>query len=616
MKREEVAASDRWAIEDLYSSNEQWRRDHEHLKRIQQEQLSVLVKELKKCGTDCAGKLYEYFTCRDECSLLLSELYRYANCRFDEDHGNTGYQSMKDELMATMIAMDEITSFEHPFFLKLGTEKMEDLYREDDRLLLYRLEIDRIFAQKDHILGEEEERLLSMSSDMGQTPYEIFNLLLGADLKFEDAKDAAGQIYPLSIAKFTGLLESEDRILRQSAFEQLYKRFGQYRNTFASILAGQVKQLSFYARARHYGSAMEASLASKEIPVSIYENLIAAVHENLKHLHAYMELRSRVLGLEQLHLYDLYVPITAVSPKDLGMTYTYEEAVQLVLAAVAPLGRDYVELMQRGLEEGWVDRYENEGKQSGAYSSGGMGVNCHPLVLMNFEGNLNSVFTLAHEMGHALHSYYSNHNQPVVYSQYHIFVAEVASTCNEALLMQYLLKTIPSENTECRKYLLNYWMEQFRTTLFRQTMFAEFEAEIGKMYERGESLNADALCNLYGRLNTEYYGEHFALDEGTCLEWARIPHFYYDYYVYQYATGYSAAIALSEKILAGNQGENTGNPAAEAYKSFLKGGCSKSPVELLSMAGVDMNSAKPVTDALEHFGRLVEEFAQLTKENE
>jgi len=398
---------------------------------------------------------------------------------------------------------------------------------------------------------------------------------------------------------FISLLESEDRVLRESAFKSLYSTYKIYKNTMASVLNSQMKQLIFNAKARNYPSTLHASLDETNVPVEVYHNLIQAVHENMSYMHKYVRLRKKLLKLDELHMYDLYTPIV----KDVNVAITFEEAKKNVMEAVKPLGTDYQRILQEGFENRWIDVYENVGKRSGAYSAG---ARVHPYVLLNHKDTLDSEFTLAHEMGHALHSYLSNKHQPPVYSEYKIFVAEVASTCNEALLMEYLLNKTTDKYE--RAYLINYFLEQFRTTLYRQTMFAEFELKINKMVEEGENLTADTVCALYRELNKQYYGDDMVIDEEIDQEWERIPHFYYNFYVFQYATGYSAAIALSRRILA------EGEPAVKDYIQFLSSGCSKDPVSLLKDAGVDMTTAKPVNDALKLFDKLIDELDQLLSE--
>ena len=434
---------------------------------------------------------------------------------------------------------------------------------------------------------------------MANAPETVFGSFLNADMRYPDAVDSEGKPHALSQSTFVPLEESGDRALRKSAYENLYNTLGGMRNTAAGLLDAQNKQQKFFATARKYGSAREAAMDRTNVPVAVYDNLIEAVHRNMDKMHRYVRLRKKLLGVDELHFYDVYTPLL----KDVDKHIPYEQAKQTVYDALAPLGDDYRTILKNGFDHRWIDVYQNEGKRSGAYSAGTV---VHPYVLLNYTGTLDSQFTLAHEMGHALHSYLSNKHQNPIDADYVIFVAEVASTCNEALLMEYLLgKTTDKKE---RAYLINHFLDQFKGTLYRQTMFAEFELNIGKMAAEGQTLTADVLCAEYKRLNELYYGPDMVVDDNIAMEWARIPHFYYNYYVFQYATGYSAAIALSRRIL------REGAPAVKDYLGFLSGGCSKSPIDLLKGAGVDMTSPEPVNQALALFGELLDEMEELTRE--
>jgi oligoendopeptidase F len=417
-----------------------------------------------------------------------------------------------------------------------------------------------------------------------------------ADLKFPDAVDKDGKSHQVTHSTYIPLVQSSDRVLRKSAFESMYSTYDSFKNTCAATLGAQIKTVNFYAKARNYSSSLEASLSANEIPTEVYHNLISAVHDNMHYMYDYAALRKKLLGVDELHFYDLYTPVVS----DFEMQISFEQAKETVLKALAPMGESYLKIIREGFENRWIDVYENEGKTSGAYSAG---ARVHPYVLLNHKDTLNCMFTLVHEMGHAVHSYLSNKTQPVCYSDYSIFVAEVASTCNEALLMRYLLKN--AQDKKEKAYLINYFLEMFRTTLYRQTMFAEFELKINELVAQGESLTAETLCDIYRDLNKLYFGDGVVLDEQISLEWARIPHFYYDYYVYQYATGIAAAIALSSRILS------EGEPAVKDYIGFLSGGCSKDPISLLRGAGVDMATAKPINEALSVFGELIKEMDEL-----
>ena len=449
---------------------------------------------------------------------------------------------------------------------------------------------------KEHVLSDAEERLLAAAGEMASTPGSINSALNNADLVFPEITDEDGDKVRVTHGNFIPFMESKDRRVRKEAFDALYSVYEQFKNTSASILNSQVKQLQFFAKAKKYNTTIEAALDVTEVPVSVYHSLIEAVNKNLHYLHRYMEIRKKVLGLEELHMYDLYTPII----EEADSKVSFEEAKKTIIEALRPLGEDYIRILEEGFNSRWIDVYENEGKRSGAYSAG---ARVHPYVLMNYSDTLDSMFTLAHEMGHALHSYLSNHTQPTIYSEYVIFVAEVASTCNENLLMQYLLKNTTDKKK--RAYLINHLLENYRTTLYRQTMFAEFELLINTKSEQGETLTADMLCEAYRGLNEKYYGKDVVIDDKIAIEWARIPHFYYNYYVFQYATGYSAAVALSNRILT------EGEPAVKDYLQFLSGGRSADPISLLKIAGIDMSTSEPVEEALKKLGDLLDEFESL-----
>lgn len=583
-----------WALEDVYANNDVWKADLEKARALPA-QLAAYKGHLG----DSAQKLLEFLQLGDGISVLFDSLYGYAQRRSDEDTANSLYQGMTSQAMSAMVAVDAASSFETPELLAIPDEKLEQFYQEEPALETYRLALTRIRSKRAHILSDAEEKLLAAAGEMSQAPDSVYSVFADADLKFPSATDKDGNSHPVTHGTYIPLMHSADRVLRKSAFASLYSVYGQFRNTAAALLSAQVKQLKFYADARKYDSTLQASLDGNYVPTEVYTNLISAVHENMAPMYRYVDLRRKLLGVDELHMYDLYTPIVS----DVDVNIPYEEAKQTVYDALACMGDDYRAILKEGFDNRWIDVYENVGKCSGAYSAG---LRKHPYVLLNYSGTLDSMFTLAHEMGHAIHSYLSNKNQPVAYSNYSIFVAEVASTCNEALLMQHLLKT--TKDKKRRAYLINYFLEQFRTTLYRQTMFAEFELEINRRNERGESLTAESLNALYHELNHQYFGDDIVIDKEIDLEWARIPHFYYDYYVYQYATGYSAAIALSRRIL------KEGAPAVKDYIHFLSGGCSTDPISLLRGAGVDMASTAPIHDALQLFDELITEMEQLMEE--
>lgn len=583
-----------WALEDVYANNDLWKADLEKARALPA-QLAAYKGHLG----DSAQKLLEFLQLGDGISVLFDSLYGYAQRRSDEDTANSLYQGMTSQAMSAMVAVDAASSFETPELLAIPDDKLEQSYKDEPALETYRLALTRIRSKRAHILSDAEEKLLAAAGEMSQAPDSVYSVFADADLKFPSATDKDGNSHPVTHGTYIPLMHSADRVLRKSAFESLYSVYGQFRNTAAALLSAQVKQLKFYADARKYDSTLQASLDGNYVPTEVYTNLISAVHENMAPMYRYVDLRRKLLGVDELHMYDLYTPIVS----DVDVDIPYEEAKQTVYDALACMGDDYRAILKEGFDNRWIDVYENVGKCSGAYSAG---LRKHPYVLLNYSGTLDSMFTLAHEMGHAIHSYLSNKHQPVAYSNYSIFVAEVASTCNEALLMQHLLKT--TKDKKRRAYLINYFLEQFRTTLYRQTMFAEFELEINHRNERGESLTAESLNALYHELNHQYFGDDIVIDKEIDLEWARIPHFYYDYYVYQYATGYSAAIALSRRIL------KEGAPAVKDYIHFLSGGCSTDPISLLRGAGVDMASTAPIHEALQLFDELITEMEQLMEE--
>lgn len=580
-----------WDLSDIYPSDEAWEKDFEKFCGLPQ-RISAFKGRLGESG----DTLLRFLQLSDEISVLCDSLGNYAQRKSDEDSAVSKYQAMVSRLMSGYVAINSAGSFETPEIISIPDETLDSFYKDVPDLELYRRSLDLIRAKKAHVLSDGEERILALAGDMSNAPENIYSMFSDADMKFPDVSDKDGNMHQLTHGSYIPLLQSSDRTLRKNAFSALYSTYDGFKNTFASALSAQIKALRFYSKARRYDSSLESALDSNEIPVSVYKNLILAVHDNMDYMYEYMELRKKLMGLDELHMYDIYAPVVS----DADMKITFEEAKKTVYDALSVMGEDYLSVLREGFENRWIDVYENVGKTSGAYSAG---ARVHPYVLLNHKDTLNCMFTLAHEMGHAIHSYYSNKYQPTAYSDYTIFVAEVASTCNEALLMQYLLKR--TEDKKQRAYLINYFLEQFRTTLYRQTMFAEFELKINEMYENGEALTADSLNALYRSLNVLYFGDGVVIDSDIDVEWARIPHFYYDFYVYQYATGYSAAIALSNRIL------NEGESAVNDYIGFLKGGCSKDPISLLKGAGVDMTTGKPVTDALKLFGELIKQMREL-----
>lgn len=590
-KRSEVKAEYTWATEDIYPTDDAWVEDFKKLRDIP----SKLMSYKGRLG-ESGQTLLEFLKLSDDISVLVDNLGNYARRKSDEDTTVSRYQGMVGQLMNVYVLINSAGSFETPEITAIPDDRMNELYSEAPGLSLYKLKLDRIRKKREHILSENEERILALAGDAMGSPENIYSMFSDADMRFPDAYDKDGKAHQVTHGSYVPLMHQSDRVLRKSAFEAMYKTYGSFKNTMAATLSAQIKSVQFYSQARNYSSSLEAALDDNEVPVEVYTNLIKAVHENMDYMYKYVDLRKKLMGVDELHFYDIYANMAA----DADMKIPFEQAKETVLKALEPLGEDYLKIMREGFDNRWIDVYENEGKTSGAYSAG---ARVHPYVLLNYKDNLDSMFTLAHEMGHAIHSYLSNKKQSVVYSDYVIFVAEVASTCNEALLMQYLLKT--TEDKKQKAYLINYFLEQFRTTLYRQTMFAEFELKINELCAAGETLTADTLCEIYGELNKLYFGDGLVLDDEIRLEWARIPHFYYNYYVYQYATGYSAAIALSQRIL------NEGETAVKDYIGFLSGGCSKDPIELLRGAGVDMATTKPISDALKLFGSLIDKMNEL-----
>ena len=593
-QREEIPVEHTWATEDLYPTDEAWEAELATIAQDQEHAASFAGK-LGLSGTD----LYEYLYAEEMSGVKISRLANYCMRKADVDTRNPKYQGMVGKFSSVMVGYSAATSFDTPEIMAISDEELDRFYTEEPRLERYRRMLTNMRRRKAHILSPAEEKLLAAAGEMASAPDDVYGMFADADITFADAVDAQGNAHRLRQGTFVSLEESADRVLRQSAYENLYSAFRQFKNTAAGLLNAQNKQLKFYAEARKYANAFEAALDRTNVPTSVYLNLIEAVHQNLDKMHRYVRLRKKLLGLDELHFYDIYTPLLA----DVDKHIPIEEAKQTVYEALAPMGEEYRAVIKQGFENRWIDVYPTEGKRSGAYSAGAQ---VHPYVLLNHTGTLDSQFTLAHEMGHAMHSYLSNKHQNPVDASYVIFVAEVASTCNEALLMEYLLgKTTDKKE---RAYLVNHYLDQFKGTLYRQTMFAEFELNIGRMAAEGKTLTADVLCAEYKRLNEMYYGPDMVVDDYIAMEWARIPHFYYNYYVFQYATGYSAAIALSRKILDG--GEET----LKDYLGFLSGGCSKSPIDLLKGAGVDMTSPEPVDQALALFGKLLDEMEELTKD--
>jgi len=592
-QRCEVAVEDTWATEDMYVSDEAWETE---LATVADDQARA-VAFAGKLGSS-AKNLYDYLYEGEMVSEKISLLANYCMRKADEDTRNSKYQGMVGKFYSVMVAFSAACSFDTPEIMAISDETLDQFYAEEPKLERYRRYLTNMRRRKEHTLSPAEEKLLAAAGEMASAPDDIYGMFADADISFKDAIDSNGNAHPLRQGTFVAYESSPDRELRKSAYENLYDSFASFKNTAAALLNAQNKQQKFFAEARKYPNAFEAALDRTNVPTSVYLNLIEAVHNNLETMHRYVRLRKKLLGVDELHFYDVYAPLVA----DADTKIPFAQAKQTVYDSLAPLGEAYRKILKEGFDNRWIDVYQNEGKRSGAYSAG---ASVHPYVLLNYTGTLDSQFTLAHEMGHALHSYLSNKTQNPIDANYVIFVAEVASTCNEALLMEYLLGK--TTNKKERAYLINHFLEQFKGTLFRQTMFAEFELNIGRMAAEGKTLTADVLCAEYKRLNEMYFGPDMVVDDRIAMEWARIPHFYMNYYVFQYATGYSAAIALSRKILS------EGESAVKDYLGFLSGGCSKSPIDLLKGAGVDMTSPEPVDQALKLFGELIDEMEALVE---
>ena len=591
-RREQIPERYRWDTTRLFENDEAFSRALSEAKDLEEE-YEIWEPTAMSSGAGLLG----YLRFDDDATLELERLFNYVSRRADEDTRVGKYQDLKAQLRALIARVGAASAWFAPKLLALSDETLDGWYADTPGLNLYRRAIDRMRALKDHVLTPSEEALLAQASEMAAQPEAIFSMLNDADMSFEDAVDSKGHSHAVTHGSYFPLMQSGDRSLRESAYHSIYGAYGRIKNTSAALLGSQTKQLQFFARARRYADTLEAALAPTEVPVSVYQGLIDAVHKNVSALHRYMELRRRVLGLDALRYWDLYVPLT----KEDDRRYSFDEACDLMLRALAPLGEDYLGVVRRAIDERWYDVYETPGKASGAYSSGGRGLT--PLILLNYQGTLDDIFTLVHETGHSLHTHLASEAQPGRYAQYEMFVAEVASTTNECLLLRYLLDN--AQDTAERAHLLNHLCEQFRGTLFRQTLFAEFERDVNEASARGEGMGADALSERYAQLNELYYGSAVTLDDEIAHEWERIPHFYYNYYVYVYATSFAAAVALSKRILTGDA------TARDRYLAFLSGGSSKPPIELLAGAGVDMASGAVVDEALNTFSQTVDELEGL-----
>ncbi|WP_252502449.1 oligoendopeptidase F [Sporosarcina sp. Marseille-Q4943] len=593
LTRDQVKVEETWRLEDIFPTDEEWEQEFKEI-----EELSGKAETFKGTLNQGADALFEALSYRDTIYQRMGKLYTYAHLKGDQDTTNSFYQAMESRAKTLYVKISTALSYFTPELLSIPEEELSRLAETNDNLKIYKHEFEEMNAFRAHILPAEQEAILAQMSEVTGSSSETFSMLNNADLTFPTVKDEDGEEAELSHGRYIRFLESKDARVREDAFKAMYSKYGEFKNTFASTLNGNVKRNNINARIRKFSSAREAALSNNHIPEQVYDNLVNTINKNIGLHHRYVALRKKVLGLNELHMWDMFAPMV----KDVEMKIPYEEATKTMLESFHPLGEEYTSIVKEGLENRWVDVRENKGKRSGAYSSGSYGTN--PYILMNWQDNVNNMFTLAHEFGHSVHSYYSRKTQPYNYSGYSIFVAEVASTVNEAILNDYLLKTI--DDKQKRIYLLNHWLEGFRGTVFRQTMFAEFEHLIHQLDQHGVALTADKLSEEYFELNKKYFGDAVEDDEEIALEWARIPHFYYNYYVYQYATGFSAAVALSHQILT------EGQPAVDRYiNHFLKAGSSDYPIEVLKKAGVDMTSSQPIEEACRVFGERLNELEEL-----
>ena len=591
MKRSEISDEYKWSVKDLYSSDELWNNDYEKALKSTQEKSSF-----EGCVMDSADTLADALSESEKDDYITERLYVYAFMRYYEDTSDGTYQQMSGKAQMLAVKMSEKYSFLVPEIMAADDDKVAR-FLDSDKIKPYRHLLCDMLAKKEHTCSQKEEKLLAMASQMADSPSDIFSKFNNADVKFGKVHDEHGDEKELTSAGFSVFMESRDRNVRKEAFYALYRQYKSYINTLAASYYGNVKQAVFFANARNYESTLQMYLSGSFIPESVYTNLIDTVNNNLDKMHDYVSLRKKTLGVDELHFYDIYAPLTS----DYTVNVSYENAKETVLDALKILGDDYVSQVKKGYESGWVDVYENDGKRSGAFSWGAYGT--HPYIFLNYTETLNDIFTLIHETGHAMHTYYSNETQPYTYAGYKIFVAEVASTCNEVILIDYLLKH--SQSDEEKKYLYGHYLEQFKGTLFSQTMFAEFEMITHRMAQDGEVLNAESLCGTYKKLNEKYFGKDMVIDEEIAYEWARIPHFYTPFYVYQYATGFSAAVAIATKIINGDK------EVLHGYREFLKGGSSMHPIELLSLCKIDMSKPDVIQDALNVFGSLIEDFKKI-----
>ena len=593
-KREEVAKELTWRLEDIYDDEAKWEED---LKKVYEVNKTIASYQGKL--SDGADTLLALMKANEEQTLLLGAIYGYAHMREDQDTANSKYQAMKQRGMSAYMDAAEKSAFMNPEILELSDEKLDEYYKACPELDRYKRLIREIRRLKDHMLSSEMEQLLASAGEVKDASQKAYGMLSNADLKFPSVKDSEGKEVTLSNGRFVPTQMSKDRALRKASFEAFYGRYEEFKNTWAAMYDGEVKGRIFEAKARKYNSAFEAAVDGNDVSPAVCDSLFESIHDNMDKMHRYVSLRKKLLGVDELHMYDVYVPMLP----DFDMKVSYEEAKELSLKALKPLGEDYLDVVKEAYENRWIDVVENEGKRGGAYSSGVYGV--HPYMLLNYNDTLDDVFTLVHEMGHSMHTWYSEKAQTVIDADYKIFVAEVASTTNEVLLYHYMKDNAKSK--EEKAFIINHFLDSFKGTMFRQTMFEEFERKTCEMAEEGTPLTAEALYDVYIGLNKQYFGEDMISDKEIGWEWCRIPHFYYNFYVYQYATSFAAAVAIADRIL------KEGAPAVEQYKKFLSSGCTQDPVSLLKIAGVDLTTKAPIDAALAVFGEAISEMEEISK---
>ena len=594
-KRDEVALELTWRLEDIYDDEAKWEKELEKINELS-DKMATYAGKL----ADSSKTLLEAMKTDEELNLYLDRVHGYAHMREDQDTANTKYQGMKQRVMSAYMNSAEKSAYLSPEVLSISDETLEKFYQEEPSLSRYKRLIGEIRRLKDHMLSSEMEQLLASAGEMQGASQKAYGMLSNADLKFPSVKDSKGEEVQLSNGRFVPVQMSKDRDLRKTSFEAFYGRYEEFKNTWAAMYDGEVKGRIFEAKARKYNSAFEAAVDGNDVSPAVCDSLFESIHDNMDKMHRYVTLRKKLLGVDELHMYDVYVGMLP----DFDMKVSYEEAKELSLKALAPLGEDYLNVVKEAYENRWIDVVENEGKRGGAYSSGVYDV--HPYMLLNYNDTLDDVFTLVHEMGHSMHTWYSNKAQTIVDANYKIFVAEVASTTNEVLLYHYMKDH--AKNVQEKAFIINHFLDSFKGTMFRQTMFEEFERKTCEMAEAGVPLTAESLYDVYLDLNKQYFGKDMISDAQIGWEWCRIPHFYYNFYVYEYATSFAAAVAIADRIL------KEGAPAVEEYKKFLSSGCTQDPVSLLKIAGVDLTTKAPIDSALAVFGEAIDEMEQVVKE--